>query len=444
MTILQNQNNFYLKNSEDDLLKKLEFNFKSFYLSQSLDSSPYKIKELKNNLNHFILISKHIGHLFLSKDKYSSEKKEINKVVSNLIANGNYKDINDFMKNGLVLNPLLLSSLLKKITVSDIDITLFNLQKTESLHGALAELLFTSSAFQIYCHSSLSFLSENFSQEYIPPKILDDFNKNNASYKNILLRNISYDKDIAMQSINMHNICLNPKFSMHLFFHVLQRLFRPDNFAYISMEYGVGSVLKTLFPYVEPHLSLEDKKFLLDIVHKNKDKNFKNGGLHLITEISDNLIKDITFKFNDLYFSGFKEKMLDKVKEIYSDNKINFNDLSILHIKENKFLTTHTVIIEDIKNIFQKISKEEKFLDVENINKINKLLNYTLPTVTDKYLQIDINFRENIKNIEGKNAHQLFEESLKNIKQSIQEVELILEQKKINDLSILNRKNRIL
>ena len=142
---------------------------------------------------------------------------------------------------------------------------------------------------------------------------------------------------------------------------------------------------------------------------------------------------------------GYKENLLNKVKVIYgnqSSNSLQHRFLS-LHIEENKFLTNHKILIENIKNIHKKLSGHENLLDNENIDKINKILGDTLPVTIHKYNQIDPNFRENIKNTEGKNAHQLFEESLTNILFTMKEVEFNLEQAKVNDLSLTNRKNRI-
>lgn len=436
-------------NIDEDILfqKKLSpMSFKKFYLSQSLQNSPYKLSKRKIHLTYFMRLQKNVRQLFSPSDKHIVEKKEINDLVANLIDQSNYSDLNQFMKNGLSLSPLLISSLLEKTKRNEVEIYLDPLQKKDNLYGTLAEIFFISAHVQIYCHQSLSILAKNFPQEYISPEIFNNFSDDSSTYKGIKLRDISYDKKYGIQAIHMHNHCLNPHFSMHLFFHALQRAFLYDQFEYTSIKWSIGSVLEVLLPYIKPYFSTEDKNFLSDLIQTKKDQMFKKGVSEEIQVVINNLHELIKVQFHSTDSTdslSYKEVMLNKTKKIYGNTDIVSHNFLPLNIQNNQFLDVHTTLIDSIKNIHNKLSGNEVSLDNENIDKINKIIANTLPTTIEKYSQIDYKFRDTIKNIEGKNAHQLFEESLQNILYSMQEVEINLEQAKVNELSLINRKNRI-
>ena len=430
---------------EQSLFQKkiVPISFKEFYLSQSLHTSPYQLSKRKIHVSYFMRLQNNIRQLFSPSDKYIVEKKEINDLVANLIAHSNYSDLNQFMKNGLSLNPFLISSLLEKTKRNEVEVYLEPLQKKDNLYGILAEVFFISSHVQIFCHQSLSILAKNFPQEYISPEIFNNFSNDSATYKGIKLRDLNYDKNHGIQAIHMHNNCLNPHFSMRLFFHALQRAFLYEQFEYTSIKWSIGSVLQVLLPYIKPYFSPEDKQFLSDLVQTQKDQMFKKGVTEEIKVVINDLHELIKIQFHSTDSLSYKDVMLNKTKEIYGNTDIISHNFLPLKIETVQFLDIHTTLIDSIINIHKKLSGNEVILDNDNIDKINKIIADTLPTTIEKYSQIDEHFRDTIKNIEGKNAHQLFEESLQNILYSMQEVEINLEQAKVNELSLVNRKNRI-
>lgn len=426
----------------------MQLSFKTFYLSKEKPPSPYKIKdnkEFKEKFKYFKKLNKKFQNLFMPKDKFLAEKKEIRDVIINLINHKNLEEINEFVMNGFAFDRDLTKLLLSKLDKYDADKQLLPIHKKQPLSGILAQVFFCSSHFQIYCHKILESLNTHFPQEVLSVNMFDGFDDYSKSYNGVRLREIAHDKDNAIQAMHIHNLCINPEFSIPLFYHALQRAFHPENYEYISVEWGIGSVLKVLFPYVKHYLSNDDKQFLFEKVQSNRDRLFKNGASQDIKNVINDFHEIVLADIQCLDQVGYKENLLNKVKVIYgnqSSNSLQHRFLS-LHIEENKFLTNHKILIENIKNIHKKLSGHENLLDNENIDKINKILGDTLPVTIHKYNQIDPNFRENIKNTEGKNAHQLFEESLTNILFTMKEVEFNLEQAKVNDLSLTNRKNRI-
>lgn len=214
-----------------------------------------------------------------------------------------------------------------------------------------------------------------------------------------------------------------------LFCHVLQRLFHPEKYEYTSIQWGVESVLNTLLPYVKLYLNNEDKQFLFEKVQTNRDRTFKSGASQEIQNVINNLYENLLADIQGVDKDGYKENLMRKVRKIYGQSSDTLEQQFLpLHIEDNQFLPNHKILIDNIKNIHKKLTGSENLLDEINIDKINK---------------IDPLFRENIKNTEGKNAHQLFEESLTNILFTMKEVEFNLEQVKVNNLSLVNRKNRI-
>lgn len=180
-----------------------------------------------------------------------------------------------------------------------------------------------------------------------------------------------------------------------------------------------------------------------DLLKNNLDKLFKEGASDEIKDILNNLYAKVVENIQPGDTLDYKTKMLERVRSLYNNENDSFHHFLPLHIEDNKYLPSHKELIEKIKIIHVKLSGGEEFLDNETIDKVNKISSETLPITLLKYQQIDINFRDTIKNTEGKNAHQLLEESLTNILLSMQEIEIYLEQIKVNDLSLVNRKNRI-
>ncbi len=72
------------------------------------------------------------------------------------------------------------------------------------------------------------------------------------------------------------------------------------------------------------------------------------------------------------------------------------------------------------------------------------LVNNTLPNIIRKYLSIDVEYRNSLKNIEGKTPEELFSDALHNIDVKVSEIDLKMNEEKVKELSIENRKLKIL
>lgn len=461
------------KNSQESLEEKIlekksvHFNFKNFYSAHSEDYSPYLQKNNKDKHSYFqdISLSMKMNILNIFKpDKFAKQKKELNSVFRKLIAQENYKDMNDFLEQGFVPDINNYHLLANKVDRSTGEYALLPLIKEKPLYGVLAQFLFVNSHFQIYCNKILLKIQEHFPQEHLSADLIKQLHSSGKPYKDLPLSTLSYDKEHLVAAINMHNLCLNPKFAIPMFSHALKRIANHDKYSYISAEWSVGAVLKSLYTYVEPHLSVEDISFIKTFLKKQKDKIYKQGGnmelYNAVNDFYDTI--DIAYQLdasentdsidNDkkhlLDQKDYKEQLLCQVKHIYgNDNQKNLSvpqHVAPLVIDQKQFLPQHTHIINKIKSIHNALAGAENLLGNDMIEQINKVVSETLPLTIEKYHSINVDFRDKIKNVEGKNAHELLEESLSNILVIMKDAEIQLEQAKVNEFSLINRKNKII
>ena len=93
--------------------------------------------------------------------------------------------------------------------------------------------------------------------------------------------------------------------------------------------------------------------------------------------------------------------------------------------------------INDIREISSALYEKE--LNEETKEIVGFLWQDKLPEILKKYLNIDNQYRENLKNIQGKNAKELMMESLSIIKESLQHTEKDINEENLKNLSIHTR-----
>ena len=147
---------------------------------------------------------------------------------------------------------------------------------------------------------------------------------------------------------------------------------------------------------------------------------------------------------NDKELVG-KDFIQQKIKEIYSENNQNLQfHHSIQYnnqiFSKEKLPKKFEQLVDSINALFIKIQNNENYLEDYQVDNINKLVNEIVPQSIEQYLDIDIENRQSLKNIQGKNADDLLFESLNNIKDSLQPVITLIEEKKLEKLSVSTRK----
>lgn len=236
---------------------------------------------------------------------------------------------------------------------------------------------------------------------------------------------------------------------------------------------------------VDPNdIANENEKICYRILTLLKDKNFKEG-------LKEFIVKDIEKKPNELseslkwsmsrsvyyepcknmhLFGNMEKSQYKRILKIGIGNAIVMNDYKALanqakidlEVLETLGINTKTIIEKaqktlllreeslttEMKEVIENISCEiEKIQKKENgqyskvyKEEIYKLVEETLPNVIKKYLSIDEEYRNTLKNIEGKYPSDLLLESLNNIYQQVNMMNQCMNEEKVSNLSIDNRK----
>lgn len=132
--------------------------------------------------------------------------------------------------------------------------------------------------------------------------------------------------------------------------------------------------------------------------------------------------------------------------DVLNDLGLNIDDLiekakSEMIVKESKIEDELRGKLNNIVNKVNKIKEQNK--EIYELE-LKLLIDKTLPKVIQKYVSIDEEYRETLKNIEGKTPKELFSDALQNIDINVSEIDLKMNEEKVKELSIENRKLKIL
>lgn len=129
-------------------------------------------------------------------------------------------------------------------------------------------------------------------------------------------------------------------------------------------------------------------------------------------------------------------------------DNLGIDTKSIVEKAQRTLLLKEESLIPEMKSMINKISEEvEKFkkCNQEEFNEeIEKIANQILPNIVKKYLSIDEEYRISLRNIEGKLPSELLLESLSNIEIRVKDINHSINEKKVSDLSVDNRKLKFL
>ena len=180
----------------------------------------------------------------------------------------------------------------------------------------------------------------------------------------------------------------------------------------------------------------------IDHMYKNVNDNQRcrhvsiRDGLHNISY----LLKEIPEK----YFQSQIENDKKQISILYSDDQFNQ-----LIIEENiKFNQNNDIkslpqkakdILDNIKNDYLKLNKLLGDLDEEEKFTVDNLWNKRIPEIINKYLRADPEFRSNMKNTNGQSIEDLMIDSLNNIHDKLNEINMNHSQNVLHDMSAINR-----
>lgn len=123
---------------------------------------------------------------------------------------------------------------------------------------------------------------------------------------------------------------------------------------------------------------------------------------------------------------------------------LGINTKSLVAKAQKEILLSEEGLTTDMKEKIQSISREiEKIQNndkTEYIEQVYTLSANTLPNIIKKYLSIDEDYRDSLKNIQGKLPGELLMESLENIFIQVKQINQQINEEKITSLSVETRK----
>ena len=193
-----------------------------------------------------------------------------------------------------------------------------------------------------------------------------------------------------------------------------------ENFLYANKNIWLGSVKeKSKFLKEDNALFYHDK--MLAICQKSELLEVKND--------LENFLQD-----KEVIQSISKNKLIDKMLlklKLLLGNNIDLKNI-ILDLPE----AAH-YIYNSIENL--KFTKEDKMI-LNSINSFEyELIEKRIPETIMKYLNVDEQYRNNLKDISGRTAENLLIETLENFLINKKELNLILNKQKLSELSIEKR-----
>lgn len=200
------------------------------------------------------------------------------------------------------------------------------------------------------------------------------------------------------------------------------------------------SSLKTLLLAERDYSFSQIKKSDVENMIKNNINYYRDSSLSLV----EKLFKYASPKIENYY----EEERKEHLEKLVSELSITDNAINKLNNKINKkIINLKEDLSEELKIAIKKIEsnihfclKNQKNLNHEQIFLLQKLLNEDIPEDLSKYLSIDISYRETLFNSEGKNATEILNNSLSKISTIIKDYVELINQNKVDELSVSNRK----
>lgn len=304
----------------------------------------------------------------------------------------------------------------------------------------------------------------------------------NNNYDFSKSQQIKINKSLNHSFINRH---YEDKFSLIKTLEKYNIKISNENYYYLLVSNVFNNTLQDLS---KNNISTETKDMCIKVFKLLEDKDFKK-------EFQEFIVKDIEFRPQDFgaginwsmnrniyyeplknlhLFNGMTKLQFQRIikSEIGSEGVLNdFKSLANkaqidLNTLEKLGINTQTIIEKAQKSLLLKedsLTNEMKeninniIKEIENIKKnendlysdeykeeIKKLIDDRLPNVIKKYLSIDEEYRTTLKNIEGKYPSQLLLESLSSIYDRVNQINKSINENKVSNLSIDNRKLKLL
>lgn len=155
---------------------------------------------------------------------------------------------------------------------------------------------------------------------------------------------------------------------------------------------------------------------------------------------TDNLLSYIL----DNHFSNDIKNLLDNTKATYANTYLEEKAIQTTQVLSTNYkvssLPKNTQdTIQEIQSVYTALQAHKSTFSDEQKFLVENLFDKRIPEVLQKYFSIDKDYRVNMKNLEGKNAQDLMDESLTNFKNKLTEVLDNINAAKLSDLNVTKR-----
>ena len=141
---------------------------------------------------------------------------------------------------------------------------------------------------------------------------------------------------------------------MKLFVQVLHRSLNPTLYKYASIQQSIINPLNFLYTYLEPYLTLEDKKIITKEISHKINKKLLNSNIELekpLTEFLNKINKDLHIIDPTIG----KDFIIKQIKEVYrTTSSENFEKIiNYKDFEKDTLLPEHIKILSQIEFVFK-------------------------------------------------------------------------------------------
>jgi hypothetical protein len=209
-------------------------------------------------------------------------------------------------------------------------------------------------------------------------------------------------------------------------------IFKPNNTAYKK----VGEELINHIDCISKAYpsTARGEKISVYNVNRNYSEFRDNSTVSYVLENIQKYLKDNFKEENESYITNLINQITPIQEKAFHQIKKNMETMENIVPEEcQKLLNEIEGHINYCLNHKDKLNQEELFL-------VNKLLNEDVPKDLSKYLSLHPEFRETLKNAQGKNSKEILFDSLVTVEEIVKGFIEKINEKTLTDMSVSNRK----
>lgn len=209
-------------------------------------------------------------------------------------------------------------------------------------------------------------------------------------------------------------------------------IFKPNNTDYKK----AGEELINHIDYISKSYpsTAGHEKAIIYSVNKNYSEFKDNSKISYVLENIQKYLKDNFKEENESYITNLINQITPIQEKAFHQIKKNMETMENIVPEEcQKLLNEIECHINYCLNHKDKLNQEELFL-------VNKLLNEDVPKDLSKYLSLHPEFRETLKNAQGKNSKEILFDSLVTVEEIVKGFIEKINEKTLTDMSVSNRK----